>query len=140
MMMKHLSLIRFLLISVTEMKPLVSQSSYQNLYHNHSSVLAALSTPPPALLQVGATVPGALPSMQHLNSELSLERSMALDHHLLIKQEPQMFEPLPPKAVPVHVTAELDMSNDIDHLSDRTVSISNHDIIQLKAAAAVSHA
>jgi hypothetical protein len=39
--------------TMTEMKPLQMPATYHQLYQNHQSVLAALNTPPPALLQVG---------------------------------------------------------------------------------------
>jgi len=118
------------------MKPLVSSYS-SNVYHSHASVLAALSPHPPALLQVGSPLPGMLPSIHHLNPELSLERAMMLDQSLVLKQEPQIYEPAAPKAIPVPVTVGVDIETDLRATANE--SPPGGDIVQLKAAAVVSH-
>lgn len=124
---------------VHDVKPLtVTQSQ---LHQNHSSVLAALSTPPPALLQVGSPPPGMLPSFHHVSSAHFpppltmpfLERSMTLDQGLLLKQEPTIFEPSPPKAVPV----TLGMSPESE-MRAPSAETPPSDIVQLKPAAVVT--
>lgn len=114
------------------MKPLTT--SYQNLYQTHGSVLAALSTPPPALLQVGSPPPGILPSIHHLSSEYSIDRALALSQHLVLKQEQHIFEPSPPKAIPV--TVGMDLETDLRATPDGTPP---SDIVQLKAAIVTQH-
>ncbi|XP_069106352.1 uncharacterized protein [Argopecten irradians] len=114
--------------SVTEMKPLMS--SYPNLYQTHGSVLAALSTPPPALLQVGSPPPGVLPSIHHLSPDYSIERALAMNQNLVLKQEPHIFEPSPPKAIPVSIG----MESETNLRASPEGTPPGGDIVQLKAA------
>ncbi|OWF49560.1 transcriptional regulatory protein GAT1-like [Mizuhopecten yessoensis] len=114
--------------TVTEMKPLMS--SYHNLYQTHGSVLAALSTPPPALLQVGSPPPGVLPSIHHLSPDFSIERALAMNHQMVLKQEPHIFEPSPPKAIPVSIG----MDSETNLRSSPEGAPPGGDIVQLKAA------
>jgi len=118
---------------VTDIKNI---TSYPQLYQSHSSVLAALSAPPPALLQVGSPPPGMLPSIQHVTSGhmTDLDRSMTSFHpDLVLKQEP-IFEPSPPKAVPVSVP-DLEAEGELRATTNGTPP---SDITQLKAATMVS--
>ncbi|KAL3888495.1 hypothetical protein ACJMK2_000862 [Sinanodonta woodiana] len=143
--------------SVTEMKPL---SSYHQLYQKQgSAVLAALNSPPPALLPVGSlTSPltSHLTTTQHnihssLNNSIyssydnalqsSLlssygysDKNMITDPSLLMKSEPDLYEPLPPKAVPVPVTEEIKQEPDSEESSTENSS----DIVMLKPAMVVS--
>ncbi|XP_033727438.1 nitrogen catabolic enzyme regulatory protein-like [Pecten maximus] len=114
--------------TVTEMKPLMS--SYHNLYQTHGSVLAALSTPPPALLQVGSPPPGVLPSIHHLSPDYSIERALAMNQNLVLKQEPHIFEPSPPKAIPVSIGIE----SETNLRASPEEAPPGGDIVQLKAA------
>lgn len=120
-------------LSVTDIKNI---TSYPQLYQSHSSVLAALSAPPPSLLQVGSPPPGMLPSIQHVTSGhmTDLDRSMTSFHpDLVLKQEP-IFEPSPPKAVPVSVP-DLEAEGELRATTNGTPP---SDITQLKAATMVS--
>ncbi|XP_062600543.1 uncharacterized protein LOC134262167 [Saccostrea cucullata] len=118
------------------MKPSVSNF---NLYQTHSSVLAALSSPPPALLQVGGHSHGMLPSINHVTSHMQQQNDvlrMNYDNDLMLKQEPHIFEPSPPKAVPVAVNPDEIKQ---EELEPRSNGISTHsDIIQLKAASVIA--
>lgn len=62
-----------------------------------------------------------------------LERSMTLDQGLLLKQEPTIFEPSPPKAVPV----TLGMSPESE-MRAPSAETPPSDIVQLKPAAVVT--
>ncbi|XP_062584441.1 uncharacterized protein LOC134246152 isoform X1 [Saccostrea cucullata] len=119
-----------------DMKPSVSNF---NLYQTHSSVLAALSSPPPALLQVGGHSHGMLPSINHVTSHMQQQNDvlrMNYDSDLMLKQEPHIFEPSPPKAVPVAVNPDEIKQ---EELEPRSNGISTHsDIIQLKAASVIA--
>ncbi|CAG2204328.1 GATA4 [Mytilus edulis] len=117
---------------VTDMKHI---TTYPQLYQSHSSVLAALSAPPPALLQVGSPPPGMLPSFQHVTSGhmTELERSMTFHSDMVLKQEP-IFEPSPPKAVPVSVP-ELEAESELRTTPNGTPP---SDITPLRAATMVS--
>jgi len=183
--------------------------SYNNLYQSQgSAVLAALNTPPPALLPVGAlasqlnapvsaayrpnsdilysksmtsaaeheqqqqhhsalartnpnlsqlmnfkTEPGSLNiKTEPLSSVVKLEHSQYLvkpedykpdhpmifkteaDHSLMLKPSHDLFEPSPPKAVPVSVETSSPVIRESTPDSE-----CNSDIIQLKPAMAVSH-
>lgn len=133
--MTNTSEIFIYLFSVADIKNI---TSYPNLYQSHSSVLAALSAPPPALLQVGSPPPGMLPSIQHVTSGhmTDLDRSMTFPPELVLKQEP-MFEPSPPKAVPVSVP-ELEAENELRATNGTPTDNSSSDITPLKAASMVS--
>lgn len=119
--------------SVTDIKNI---NSYPQMYQSHSSVLAALSAPPPALLQVGSPPPGMLPSIHTVTSGHSLsdlERTMTFHPDLVLKQEP-IFEPSPPKAVPVSVP-DLEAERELRATPNGTPP---SDITQLKAATMIS--
>lgn len=118
-----------------DLKPSVSNF---NLYQTHSSVLAALSSPPPALLQVGGNSHGILPSINHVTSHLQHNDVLRMnyDSDLMMKQEPHIFEPSPPKAVPVTVNPDDIKQEDLE---TRSNGISPHsDIVQLKAASVMA--
>ncbi|KAK3590429.1 hypothetical protein CHS0354_024379 [Potamilus streckersoni] len=143
----------------SEMKPL---SSYHQLYQKQgSAVLAALNSPPPALLPVGSltsSLASHLTTTQHsshssLNNSIyspydnalqsSLlssytggysDKNMITDPSLLMKSEPDLYEPLPPKAVPVPVTDEIKQELDSEESSTENSS----DIVLLKPAMVVS--
>ncbi|XP_055998364.1 uncharacterized protein LOC125645481 isoform X2 [Ostrea edulis] len=118
-----------------DMKPTVSNFS---LYQTHSSVLAALSSPPPALLHVGGNSHGILPSINHVTSHMQQNDVLRMnyDSDLILKQEPHIFEPSPPKAVPVTVNPDDIKQED---LQSRSNGITSHsDIVQLKAASVIA--
>lgn len=70
--------------------------------------------------------------MHHHNDVLR----MNYDNDLMLKQEPHIFEPSPPKAVPVTVNPDDIKQEDLE---TRSNGISPHsDIVQLKAASVVA--
>jgi hypothetical protein len=61
---------------------------------------------------------------------------MNYDSDLILKQEPHIFEPSPPKAVPVTVNPDDIKQED---LQSRSNGITSHnDIVQLKAASVIA--
>ena len=113
------------------------------LYQAHSNVVAALNSPPPALLQIGHHPTGMLPSIHHvtshgmLNSMLeSVDRNISFENGLDLKHEPTIFEPSPPKAIPVSVA--IDNIKQEPEVSSENGDSPYNDIVQLQAATVVS--
>ncbi|KAK3087344.1 hypothetical protein FSP39_004867 [Pinctada imbricata] len=120
-----------------------SMNSSYPLYQAHSSVVAALNSPPPALLQIGHPSSGMLPSIHHVTSHLTtqtmmdtIDRSMTFENGLDLKQEPTIFEPSPPKAIPVTVDSDLHLKQEAE-IGQCNEDSPQNDIVQLQAAAAL---
>lgn len=164
--------------SVSQVSDVKPSTNYQSLYQTPqgSAVLAALSTPPPALLNVSSLASSLnaplnsfyrtshdLGSMRTMTSDQSpvlksqldqtvtikteIDQSLLMkpqyDHstlsqilgakveqQILMKTPPELFEPSPPKAVPVSVESS---PPDL-----REGTPNNNDIVQLKPAMSVA--